>query len=322
VSAAVASTVDEQLAWEARSRRRAAAAAAGAGVLTLAGQVISSIALRDLPRVTLVEGMRNALDHGGQTKVGLKASQVVYLSDHAVSLIISAVALALGALALGLTLVFLYRATKFRRPETPAPSRIMAALGAGFVAVGQVVQQIVLASKSHDFANATDHSRSAVNDVVQSPWVLGGSTIQFLGTALLGVALIIIVLNAMRAGLLTRFMGVLGMIVGALTIFPRLSPLPVVPTFWLVALGVLIAGRWPNGMPPAWESGQAEPWPTTRELREAAAEAAGDDAPAPSPRAAAAQDDDSEGYDGEDAAESATGRPHSSSKKRKRKRRT
>ena len=73
----------------------------------------------------------------------------------------------------------------------------------------------------------------------------------------------------MRVGLLTRFMGVLGMIVGALFIIPLGSSLPIVQAFWLVALGVLFLGRWPAGMPPAWVTGEAQPWPTQQELREA-----------------------------------------------------
>jgi hypothetical protein len=312
VSAAPTTTVEEQLAWEARWRGRAAAAAGLAGVLTLVSQVASNIALRDLPRVTLREALKNAMEHGGQTRVGLKETQVTFLSDHAAALIASAVGVAIGTAAIGFALVFLYHTAKFRRPETPGPSRLLAASGAGLAAVGGLVQQVVLTVKAHDFAGAADHSRQAVDDVLQSTWVLGPATLQFLGAALLGVATIIIVLNAMRAGLVTRFMGVLGMIVGGLTIFPRIAPLPVVPAFWMVALGVLIAGRWPNGSPPAWEIGEAIPWPTQQQLREARGDSA--------PREAPATGDDEDA--GRESAEAATGQAHPSSKKRKRKRRT
>jgi hypothetical protein len=314
VSAAPAITAEEQLGWESRWRARAGAAAIAAGVLTLAGQVASNIALRDLPRVTLVEGLRNAVDNAGQTRVGLKATQVLFLSDHAAALILSSIAIALGTMALGAALVYLYQAAKFRRVETPAPSRLLAAIGAGLAAVGGLVQQTVLVVNAHDFANGADRSRDAVNDALQSPWVLGPATLQFLGAAVLGVALIIICLNAMRSGLLTRFMGVLGMIVGGLTIFPRIAPLPVVPAFWMVALGVLILGRWPNGWPPAWETGEAHPWPTQQELREARDRDRGGTEEVPP--------DVVDGGDEDGDAAVALGRQHSSSKKRKRKRRT
>ena len=74
-------------------------------------------------------------------------------------------------------------------------------------------------------------------------------------------------MNAMRVGLLTRFMGILGVIVGALAVFQLDAP-QVVRGIWLVFLGLLVAGRYPGGTPPAWETGRAEPWPSQQELRE------------------------------------------------------
>jgi hypothetical protein len=34
-----------------------------------------------------------------------------------------------------------------------------------------------------------------------------------------------------------------------------------VQIFWLGAMGVLFMNRWPGGRGPAWETGEAEPWP-------------------------------------------------------------
>ena len=67
-------------------------------------------------------------------------------------------------------------------------------------------------------------------------------------------------------------MGVLGMIVGATFVLP-IDQQGVIRAFWLVAIGFLIAGRWPNGMPPAWQTGEAVPWPSQAELREQRARA-------------------------------------------------
>ena len=63
-------------------------------------------------------------------------------------------------------------------------------------------------------------------------------------------------------------MGILGIIVGVLFVIPIGAPVPVVEAFWLVALGYLIGGRWPRGVPPAWITGEAVPWPSQQELRE------------------------------------------------------
>jgi hypothetical protein len=137
---------------------------------------------------------------------------------------------------------------------------------------------------------------------------LAGQILGWVGTLALALAFVLVALNAMRAGLLTRFMGVLGVIAGALFVLPLGSPLPIVQSFWLMALGALILGRWPGGSPPAWASGRAAPWPSQQELRERRQAAAA---------GAAAEDDDAEA--GEQPAVAGPG--GSPSKKRKRKRR-
>ena len=105
----------------------------------------------------------------------------------------------------------------------------------------------------------------------------------------------------------------LGIIVGVLFVIP-LGTLQVVQPFWLLTLTALFLGRWPNGVPPAWQTGKAEPWPTQQELREerdkakaAQLKAAGKAEPEAEPEPAAAA--------------ASTGPAHPSSKKRKRKRR-
>ena len=77
--------------------------------------------------------------------------------------------------------------------------------------------------------------------------------------------------NGMRVGLLSRFMGVLGIIVGALLVLPLIpGGQGVVQIFWTAALGALFLGKWPGGRGPAWESGTAEPWPTAADRQRAA----------------------------------------------------
>jgi hypothetical protein len=61
---------------------------------------------------------------------------------------------------------------------------------------------------------------------------------------------------------------VLGILSGLLFLpFFGTTTLQLIPTFWLVATGILLMERWPNGDPPAWAAGEARPWPTQAELR-------------------------------------------------------
>jgi hypothetical protein len=85
------------------------------------------------------------------------------------------------------------------------------------------------------------------------------------------VAMFYTALHAMRTGLLPRFWGSLGMALGAVSfIFFQFALL------WFIYLGLLIAGWVPGGRPPAWQSGEAEPWPSPGEK---AGAAMGDDPP-------------------------------------------
>jgi hypothetical protein len=75
----------------------------------------------------------------------------------------------------------------------------------------------------------------------------------------------------MRVGLLTRFLGYLGIFAGVMVIIPVVQ-LPVVQAYWLGSLAYLLTGRWPSGVPKAWSTGRAEPWPSAAEMREQRAE--------------------------------------------------
>jgi hypothetical protein len=85
-----------------------------------------------------------------------------------------------------------------------------------------------------------------------------GGSLQFPGLLGLIVAMVYVPLQAVRAGLLTRFFGTLGMALGVSVI---LLPFGITLLFlWIGWLGLLFVGRVPGGRPPAWEAGEAIPW--------------------------------------------------------------
>jgi hypothetical protein len=77
----------------------------------------------------------------------------------------------------------------------------------------------------------------------------------------LAVALFYSCLYGMRTGLLSRFWGSLGMALGvaALLLLVQFT------LIFFVYLGLLLLGKVPGGKPPAWEAGEAVPWPTPGE---------------------------------------------------------
>ena len=73
----------------------------------------------------------------------------------------------------------------------------------------------------------------------------------------------------MRVGLLTRFLGYTGIVVGiAGMLLIGSAPAAALEVFFMGALAYLFSGRWPGGEPPAWKTGEAEPWPSSQAVRE------------------------------------------------------
>jgi hypothetical protein len=286
----------EVLAFEARWRTRAAIGSAAGAVLVLGGGI----------------GLVTTLS---SSKTNELTSQLLFYDHHSSSLLLATIVAGLGSVCMIAPLVFLFRATKARRPQLPGVALITAWFGPLAAGLGQIALQVVLLDKAHTFATSGAQTYAQAKHLTDEGILKGMQGLVLAGQLSLGFAFVIISLNAMRVGLLTRFMGVLGIIVGVLFVIP-LGTLQVVQPFWLLTLTALFLGRWPNGVPPAWQTGKAQPWPTQQEMREerdkakaAQLEAAGKAEPEPEPEPAAA------------AAGPARPPAHPSSKKRKRKRR-
>jgi len=266
-----APTPEETLAWERERRTLAGVAAIVAALLTLGGNILTSLALRDLPTaenriVTLTDALR-AVTNGRAVPPGRLAVQAEYLGNHATAPIVGAILVALGTLALFVPLAYLFRAARARRPGLGQWVLVLLALGVVLFGIGNLVTNLARDLGAQDFVSAADHSNSAAADALtRSPYAVGQVLAQA-GTLALGAAIVLIALNTMRVGLLTRFMGVLGIIVGVTIVLP-LDQLGIIRSFWLGALGALLLGRWPAGSPPAWRTGRAEPWPTQQQVRE------------------------------------------------------
>lgn len=301
-----APTPQEVVARETAGATRAGIAAAVGGVTLIAGAALNALATRDAPPVWLTDALRDA---SGQDigRPALLGDRIEYLADHSAALVGSAALTAIGWLATALALSFLFQAARVRRPETPRWTAGLLSAGAVGLAVAVLMTYLALAIAAGDFGGADETSQSA-RDVLQGPVLLAGQLLRTMATLALALAFVFVAMNAMRAGLLTRFMGILGVIVGVLLVFPVGVGLPIVQTFWLVTLGLLLLGRIPGGRPPAWEAGVAVPWPSQQELAEQRARAREGDGGGKGPEAPA----------GFERPRAETPSPATSKKKRKR----
>jgi hypothetical protein len=247
--------VDEQLLYESRVRRRQAAVAALAAILLVGAAALQL--------------------SGPHTKINELTLDLITAHKRYPIDLIGAILNGLGLCALAATLAFLAAITRARNEGLRSFIRWLVIVGAALAALTGVVYAFVIADKADSFVSHGAQTYEQANQLTRSGGLLA---LPFLGQAaalVLAVGFVMVSLQAMRVGLLTRFMGYLGVFTGVLVLFPIGSPVPVVQGFWLLALAYLFYGRWPSGVPPSWRSGRAEPWPSSQQLREQRTRAGG-----------------------------------------------
>ncbi len=275
-----AEEIRAEVAKETERRNRLAVPAFAGGVLYLLGTVIVANTLKGAPSVGLVEGLGPALSGVANPTVSPRAPEVKFISHHAFGLIAGAALTAAAIIALMLILLLLVDATRFRRPESWPAGRPLVIAGGIALALVSVGHQVASAIETHNFAVSHDHSIHAADLALTKGTV---NTLFDYLDLLAGLAfaagMIVAMVNSRRVGLLPRWMSVLGMFTALLIFLPLGgAELEVVPAFWMVMMGILCVGKWPNGDPPAWAAGEARPWPSAAEVR--AAKQAGQGQPA------------------------------------------
>lgn len=168
---------------------------------------------------------------------------------------------ALGLALFALPLMALFGATR-DRSEAVRPGLIgVTVAGPLFFAASLVALYFALDAAIDPFLHGTGVDLSSDDDArdilqEQSAYdVYGG--LDFAGRLGLIFGMVYTSLHAMRAGLMTRFWGTLGMALGVALLLLGPSALLV----FALAASLLVADLWPGGRPPAWDAGVAMPWP-------------------------------------------------------------
>ncbi len=271
-----AGEIRQQIEREIEWRRRLAVPAFAGGFLYLLGAVIIASTLNGAPTVGLLQGIAPALSGVANPAVSPRTPELKFISSHSFDLIAGSLIAAIAIIALTLVLLLLCNAISFRRPQTWRYMRALVLFGGITFAIVSVAHQVVSAVETHKFVNGSDHSTHAVEQA------LTGATpnvviayLDLLAGLSLAAGMIMVMINAQRVGLLPRWMSMFGIITALLLFFPfGGAQLQIIPAGWLVLMGILLIGKWPNE-PPAWVSGEARPWPTAAERRAKAQAAAG-----------------------------------------------
>jgi hypothetical protein len=192
------------------------------------------------------------------------------VDQHRVAQMISSILQAIGVGLLAAPLYYLFRAANARSESMRGQLVGVVVAAPLFLAALAILSGLSTLSAATTFVNddvprllakgvalgserANDVAGDSITEAPLRPLAAGFGLGGQLGFV---IAMFYTSMNAMRVGLLPRFWGSLGMALGAVSfIFFQFALL------WFVYLGVLLIGRVPGGRPPAWESGEAMPWP-------------------------------------------------------------
>ena len=132
--------------------------------------------------------------------------------------------------------------------------------------------QVLSAILTHRFSVGHDFSDHAVElALTKGTANTSATTSTWWPVLALAAGMIVTMVGAMRVGLLTRWMGVLGIFTGSADLpADRWRHARDRARLLAYAMGMLYAERWPGGDPPAWTSGEARPWPSRADQRAAA----------------------------------------------------
>lgn len=195
------------------------------------------------------------------------ARGLVVVAENSGVFLVARVIQAVGITCMAFVFYYLFRAIRQRRPEVPRVAMLLAIGGPLLFAAVLVATQVGLSGAAREFAASGPRTVERANELTRSGslGVLRG--IGATATLALAFATVLVSVFAMRVGLLSRFMGFIGIGLGVLLILPIGGGVLGIQTFWLGALAVLFADRWPGGRGQAWSSGEAQPWPSPGEVR-------------------------------------------------------
>lgn len=259
--AVVAEDPQKQLEWEARQRPRAGIAAV-IFVLCTIGGLIALSAFEDVPNPSGIETLQRAVQPGpvGQLQ-SLQIPAFEYVVDHQVAILAISFLGLLAPIAGGWAMGFLAVATRARRPELRRWVVYLPIVGGVLAGLSYfLLSGVDAVTKAH---RVLDGPRTVADATKVGTLYFFAYALTVFGQLATGGGYVLVSLNAMRAGLLTKALGILGIAAGVFTVLAgQLGTL--LQLILQAILAMMFFRLWMGGMPPAWVSGKAEPWPSRR----------------------------------------------------------
>jgi hypothetical protein len=237
---------ERQLAVEGARRVRVAACALTAGLFYFGGELWVAVIGSKEPTIGVLQGLMPAFHGMAASAVDPRTAHERFLVSHQYALIASFVITNLGVLGMVMPLRYLAAAEEARSAVTSRLVSALALYGPIVYAVFLPAFEVSLIIGAHHYLSHSARDGAAITAATAGGLRVALQVILTLGTLALAGAFIMICLRAMRVGLLTRMMGIVGIIGGVL---------------WLVffaALRLQFGGR---PLPEAWSVLEARPWP-------------------------------------------------------------
>jgi hypothetical protein len=233
----------QTLQWERRWALPAALAAFAAAILFVVSTFARGDALVD--DASTVEALRDFHENRGV-------------------LLLAAALKALALVAFAVPLYFLFKAASARSESVRSGLVGVVIAGPLFLAALDVLFWLAIDPAATDFVTPGGGAGIPIGEYAENLVEDQGLLAVYQGVGLAGpigftFAVVYTALWGMRTGLLTRFVGTLGIAVGVAQI---LIPFMLVALMlWMAWLGLTFLDRVPGGRPPAWAAGEAIPWP-------------------------------------------------------------
>lgn len=212
------------------------------------------------------------IDQGGEPptltallRIGLQTERFRAIDSSDAELLLGAALRTVAFLLLAGALLYLFKAVEARGDRVRGAMVGFAFIGPVLLAVQGLLSTVTQISVASDFvaqASPGGDVFTLLEGLIDDSTGLEiASSLGF--PAILGmvVAMVYFSLQAMRAGLLTRFLGTLGMAFGVGFVFIAPSLTLLMTVLWFMWLGLVFLDRTPGPRPPAWEVGVAIPWP-------------------------------------------------------------
>jgi len=186
--------------------------------------------------------------------------------DQSGMLLLGAILASLGLMLTAGPYFYLFQAAANRSPAVRRGMGGVVVIGPIFLGLAGLFQWAALNAAANDFATPGGglgvpigtYAEDLIRDQTTFSIAQG---LSFAGVIGFVVGTIYTTLWAMRTGLVTRFMGTLGMALAASLVLLAQAFALMALMIWLIWVGVIFLDRLPSGRPKAWDAGEAIPWP-------------------------------------------------------------